>query len=194
MTLVQNHQRQLNGNNTPSFFGLFFILIFASSCAFFKPVNSTTENNRPDFPKDLEGPKNVDPNTGEIVYNQQLDVDMDTISWKDGIKTSPVIISDAEMVFSNDDKDPNSYSTGMNIAFFLPFNSSIFDSFEGKVHASSIDSLHYHSHGRRVRRADSLWRFRLDWRRGNRRSGCGNVAQQPQPRLFAAKSWRFCGG
>ena len=145
MTLVQNHQRQLNGNNTPSFFGLFFILIFASSCAFFKPVNSTTENNRPDFPKDLEGPKNVDPNTGEIVFNQQLDVDMDTVSWKDGIKTSPVIISDAEMVFSNDDKDPNSFSTGMNVAFFLPFNNSKFDSFEGKVHASSMDALHYHN-------------------------------------------------
>jgi hypothetical protein len=145
MTLVQNHQRQSNGNNTPSLIGVLSILIFASSCVFFKPVNSTTGNNNPDFPKDLEGPKKVDPNTGEVVYNQQLDVDMDTIQWKDATKSSPVIISDTEMIYNNEVKDPNSFNTGMNMAFFLPFNTSKFNRMDGKIPAASKDAIHYHN-------------------------------------------------
>lgn len=145
MTSVQNHQRLSNGNNGTIYFGLLFLLIFASSCVFFKPVNSTTGSNKPDFPKDLEGPKKVDPNTGEIVYNQQLDVDLDTIEWSEGNKMSPVIISDAEMVFNNQEKDPNTFSSGMSMAFFLPFNAAKFNSLENKIPAASMDAIHYHN-------------------------------------------------
>ena len=145
MTSVQNHQRLSNGNNGTKYFGLLFLLIFASSCVFFKPVNSTTGSHKPDFPKDLEGPKKVDPNTGEIVYNQQLDVDLDTIEWSEGNKMSPVILSDAEMVFNNQEKDPNTFSSGMSMAFFLPFNAAKFNSLENKIPAASIDAVHYHN-------------------------------------------------
>lgn len=145
MTLVQNHLQQSNGNKIIKSTAMLFAVLLLHSCTLFKPVNTTTGQKPDDFPTDITGPVTVDPNTGEPIYNQKLDIALDTIQWTETEKNSPVITSNTTEVFNPGEKDPNTFNSGMKISYLLPFNAVELNAFSEKLPSKSLDALHYHN-------------------------------------------------
>ena len=145
MTLVQNHLQQSNGNNVIKSTAILIAVLLLNSCSLFKPVSNTTGQQQEDFPTDITGPVTIDPNTGEPVYNNKLDIELDTIQWTEAPKISPVITSNTNEVFNPGDKDPNTLNSGMKVSFLLPFNATELDAFSEKLPSKSMEALHYHN-------------------------------------------------
>ena len=145
MTSAQNHQQQSNGNNPLSLFGLLLTLSLLQSCVIFKSAGTTSSSDKPDFPTELEDPKHIDPNTGEVIVNQQLDITIDTIQFTEGSSNSQVIVSDATEIFDPSIKDPKDFNSGMKIACFLPFYASEFNQMDNRIPEKSVAALHFHN-------------------------------------------------
>ena len=145
MIFLPSHRLLSNGNKW-IWLGL-FLISFTISCDLFKklpdtdPISDTDEDLN-----DIQGPKQIDPETGEFEIVTNLSEDMDTIKWTmNSPDKFPPITSDTPYQPSGNGDGVVAGSGGpYRISMLLPFFTDRFYSASGEIYENSDWALQFY--------------------------------------------------
>ena len=145
--MISAPNRRLLSNGSKSLFLLLLAVFIFASCDLFKAIPDDDNIGKEDDLGEIQGPKQIDPETGEYTTVTTLNEKMDTIIWKVAPpERFKPITSDGQMVDVGDPQDNNNTtSTGnQRMALLLPFFANQNNSMNTSINENSVWALQYY--------------------------------------------------